>query len=269
MLRVEGVRFGYRGRAVLDGVDARVDEGEVVGLVGPNGAGKTTLLRLVSGVLRPDAGRVLLGGSDVSRVSPGDLARMVAVVPQAPRLPPGFSVLDLALMGRNAHLKLLRWEGRRDVEAAERAMSLTNVGHLSDRPLETLSGGERQRAVVAMALAQEAPLLLLDEPTSSLDLSHQTRVLDMIVDAQERRGGAALAAMHDLTLAAQYCDRILMLSEGRVHAGGTPEETLTEENIRAVYGARVLVAAHPHAAAPVVLPVSERRRAGGYGAGSR
>ena len=260
MLRVEDIHFAYRGRKVLDGLDVRVDDGEIVGLAGPNGAGKTTLLRLVSGVLRPDAGRVVIDGADVSSVSPGGRARLVAVVPQAPQLPLGYRVIELVLMGRNPHLKLLQWESRRDLEAAGRAMRLANVEHLSDRTLETLSGGERQRTVVATALAQEAPLLLLDEPTASLDLSHQTRVLDMIVDAQQVPRGAILVAIHDLTLAAQYCDRLLLLSEGRLYAEGPPGEVLTEDSIRAVYGASVSVVAHPLAGTPVVLPVSERSR---------
>jgi iron complex transport system ATP-binding protein len=259
MLQVEKIQFAYKGQKILDGLDMRLDDGEIVGLVGPNGAGKTTLLKLISGVLRPDAGRIVIGGVDVSSVSSGDRAKLTAVVPQDPQLPLSFRVLDLVLMGRNPHLKLLQWEGQKDLEMASRAMSLTNVEHLADRTLETLSGGERQRAVVAMALAQEAPLLLMDEPTSSLDLAHQTRVLDMIVDVQEKRGGAVLIAMHDLTLAAQYCDRVVMLSHGAVHAEGTPGEVLTAENVGAVYGTAVYVMSHPTEGTPVV--VGTRRKA--------
>ncbi len=231
----------------------RVDDGEIVGLVGPNGAGKTTLLRLVSGVLKPDAGRIVIRSTDVSTVASGNRARLVAVVPQDPQLPLSFRVIDLVLMGRNPHLKLLQSEGQGDLEIASRAMNLTNVEHLADRTLDTLSGGERQRAVVAMALAQEAPLLLMDEPTSSLDLSHQTRVLDMVVGVQEKRGGAVLIAMHDLTLAAQYCDRVVMLSHGTVYAEGPPQHVLTAENVGAVYGTEVFVMSHPTEGTPVVV----------------
>lgn len=253
MLQIDNIHFAYRGQKILDGLTMHVGDGEIVGLVGPNGAGKTTLLRLVSGVLEPDAGWIVIGRADVATVSSGERAKLVAVVPQDPQLPLSFRVLDLVMMGRNPHLRLLQWEGEDDLETASRAMSLTNVEHLADRTLQTLSGGERQRAVVAMALAQEAPLLVMDEPTSSLDLSHQTSVLDMIADVQDKRGGAVLIAMHDLTLAAQYCDRLVMLSQGRAFAEGPPGDVLTAENVGAVYDTEVFVLSHPTEGTPVVV----------------
>ena len=258
MLKVHGLKFSYRGSAVLDGLDLEVGAGEMVGLVGPNGAGKTTLLRLITGVLRPSGGRILMDGADLGTLSPSERARLVSVVPQNPELPLSFSVLDLVLMGRNPHLKLLQWEGRGDMEVATRAMEVTATQHLAGRSLDTLSGGERQRAVVAMALAQEAPFLLLDEPTSNLDLAHQTRVMDMVRDVQRRRGGGVLLAMHDLTLAAQYCTRLILLADGRCYAEGPPDAVLTRENIAGVYGAEVYVLSHPQGGTPVVLPVSGR-----------
>ena len=182
----------------------------------------------------------------------------MSVVPQNPQLPKGFSVLDLVLMGRNPHLKLLQFEGRRDLEVASRAMELTETSHLATRALDTLSGGERQRAVVAMALAQEAQVMLLDEPTSSLDLAHQTGVMDLVKGIHRERGGAVLIAMHDLTLAAQYCHRLVMLAEGRSFAEGPPRDVLTEDNVSRVYGAEVRVLPHPVGGTPVVLPVSGR-----------
>jgi iron complex transport system ATP-binding protein len=256
MLRLEKIHFAYRGSPVLDGLDLDVRNGELVGVVGPNGSGKTTLLRLISGVLRPSRGRIWMNGADLAALGSKQRARLVSVVPQNPQLPLSYSVLDLVLMGRNPHLKLLQWEGRSDVEIATRAMEATETDHLAGRSLSTLSGGERQRAVLAMALAQEAPLLLLDEPTSNLDLAHQTRVMDTIRDVQAERGGAVLLAMHDLTLAAQYCGRLIMLADGRSDTEGPPELVLTRENISRVYGSEVFVLPHPQGGTPVVLPAS-------------
>ena len=194
MLVVEDLHFSYADQPVLRGLSLEARESELVGIVGPNGAGKTTLLKLVSGVLRPLQGRIHVGGRDLSTLSSAERARAVSVVPQGPQLPPSFRVADVVLMGRNPHLKLLQWEGRRDVEIATRAMELTKTVDLADRTVGSLSGGERQRAQVAMALAQEAPLMLLDEPTSDLDLAHQTAIMDLVRDVQAQKGGAVLAA---------------------------------------------------------------------------
>lgn len=254
VLAVEEVHFSYRGAPVLRGLCLKARTGELVGIVGPNGSGKTTLLRLISGVVRPSSGGISVDGTDLAALKPSQRARLVAVVPQAPRLPPEFTALELVLLGRNPHLGLLQWEGRRDLEAALAAMEMTGILHLAKRPLGTLSGGERQRALVAMALAQEAPMLLLDEPTSSLDLAHQASIMDLVSAVQRERGGIALVAMHDLTLAAQYCQRLVMLAEGRAYADGPPQAVLTPENISRVYGAEVLVLAHPSSGTPVVLP---------------
>ena len=222
-------------------------------------------------MLRPSGGRITIDGRDITELSPNQRARLVAVVPQNPQLPESFTVLDLVLMARNPHLKLLQWEGRRDLDAAVRAMEETQTLDLADRPLSAVSGGERQRAVVAMALAQEAPVLLLDEPTSNLDLAHQTGVMDVVVSVMEQRCVAVLVAMHALTLAAQYCRRLVMLADGRSYAKGTPAEVLTAESIEAVYGTRAFLLSHPQGGTPVVLPASERAgsRAASTGAGGR
>lgn len=255
MLRVDGLCFAYGERMVLAGVDLEVTRGELVGLVGPNGSGKTTLIRLISGVLKPSVGRVSFDGQDMATLKPSARARLVSVVPQSQQLPDEFTVMDLVLMARNSHMKLLQWEGSSDVLAATRALEETEVLELADRTSGTVSGGERQRAVVAMALAQDAPVMMLDEPTSNLDLAHQTGIMDLIVRLMEQRGKAGLVAMHDLTMAAQYCDRLIMLSDGRCHAAGLPSDVLTAKNIEAVYGTAVSLVPHPLGGTPVVLPV--------------
>ena len=262
MLVVEDICCGYGDRRVLDGLHLDAHEGEMVGIVGPNGAGKTTLFKVVSGLLRPSRGRVSVNGTDVGDLTDGDRARLVSTVPQNPQLPPSFSVFDLVLMGRNPHLRLLQWPGQRDVAVARKAMELTDVWTLAERDVGSLSGGERQRAVVAMALAQEAPVLLLDEPTSNLDLGHQTGIMDLARDLQRERGGVVVVAMHDLTLAAQYCDRVVMLAGGRSYAEGAPGEVLTAANIGRVYGADVFIMSHPQGGTPVVLPAAGRRQEG-------
>ena len=256
MLVARDLHFAHKSGFAIRGVDLDAREGDIVGLVGPNGAGKTTLLRLLSGALIPSRGSVEIDGVDIASLNASERARLVSVVPQNPMLPLTFSVLDLVLMGRNAHLKLLEWESRRDVEIARRAMEMTDTWGFREREVGSLSGGERQRAVVAMALAQQSLVMVMDEPTASLDLGHQTGVMDLVRDLQRRREGAIVVAMHDLTLAAQYCDRLVMVTDGTVFARGTPEEVLTREQISRAYAADVIVLSHPEGGRPVVIPVS-------------
>ena len=259
MLSIRDLSFGYDGHSVLNGISLDVGEGELVGIVGPNGCGKSTLLKLVSGVLRSQSGAILLRGSDATLLKPRRRAMQVAVVPQTPVVPPTFTALEIVLMGRTPHLSLLQWESREDLETTQRAMELTDCWELAGQPVGTLSGGERQRVLIARALAQEAPLLLLDEPTASLDLAYQAGVFDLIAGLLEKRGGAVLAAIHDLTLAAQYCHRIALLHEGRILVDGPVREVLTPQNIRTVYGVDADFLTHPTTGLPVVLPRPQPR----------
>jgi iron complex transport system ATP-binding protein len=181
---------------------------------------------------------------------------MVSAVPQSAQVPKGFTVLDVVLMGRNPHLRLLQWEGNRDLQVAAGAMEQTGVATFAERQATELSGGEQQRVVVAMALAQEAPVLLMDEPTANLDLAHQQRVMDLVRGICRERQGAVLVSMHDLTLAAQSCDRLVMLANGRIAAEGAPADVLTAGNIRTAYGVDVVVTQHPQTGGPVVLPAA-------------
>lgn len=260
LLDISGVTVTYYpgGREIIALRDASfsLSTGEVVGLVGPNGSGKTTLIRVVTGVVRPESGHVTIAGRDIAHLRQVELARLIAVVPQEPSLPPAFTALACVLMGRTPHLRLLQNEGASDLEAARRAMLATDTWSLADRLLGELSGGERQRVVVARALAQETPILLLDEPTAHLDLGHQASVLDLMRRFARDERKAVLAVVHDLTLAAR-CDRLVMLRKGCVVATGSPGEVLTTARLRDVYGVTVEVFPHPTTGRPVVAPGGE------------
>jgi len=238
----------------LAGFTGQLRAGEIVGLVGPNGSGKTTVVRAVTGTVRLASGMLTVDGEDVPGLSAAALARRIAVVPQTPVLPERFSVLDCVLMGRTPHLRLLENESASDLAIARQAMVVTDIWAIADRLIGEISGGERQRVVIARALAQQTPVLLLDEPTAHLDIGHQAAVLEMARDLCTRDGKAVLAIVHDLTLAAQYCDRLIMLHRGEVVVQGAPEDVVTPETLREVYGTRAAVFPHPETGRPVVAP---------------
>ena len=257
MLSVRGLHAAYDERPVLRGVDLDVGAGEVVGLVGPNGCGKTTLLRAINRSLPLKGGRVCLDEADITALSVRELARRVAVVPQNAEPPAGFSALEAVVMGRTAHLGFFAQEGAADYRLAAAALAMVGVADLRDRRVEELSGGERQKVVIARALAQEAPLLLLDEPTANLDIGQQVAVARLLRELAAAKGFAVLAAIHDLTLASLYCDRLALMAEGRIVASGAPAAVLTRENIARVYGLDAVVLRRPFLAGPAVLPLSE------------
>ena len=240
MIDLRGVTVERGGRPVVDGVNMSVADGEWLALIGPNGAGKTTLLRAIVRLV-PFAGEIILDGRAVGDLSRSELARLVAVVPQEPTTPPWMTVAEYVLLGRTPHLGPLAKEGARDRDAAARALGRLDLLPFAERRLGTLSGGEKQRAVVARALAQEARIVLLDEPTAALDIGHQQQALDLLDGLRAEAGLTLLAAMHDLTLAAQYADRMVLLDAGRVSADGLPHEVLTERLIARHYGASIQV----------------------------
>ena len=252
-----GVALSYGRRAVLAGLDLEIESGEALGLVGPNGAGKTTLLKVVTGALTPQRGEVRVHGKGISRLPPRDRARLVAMVHQSPAVPPGFTALEVVLMGRNPYLKLLQWEGPRDMEVSRRVMELTETWAFAERPAASLSGGELQRVFIARALAQETPVLVLDEPTAHLDISFQTSIFDLVERVRRETEVTVLVAMHDLTLAAQYCTRIAAMQQGTILAVGEPSQVLTADLISRVFGASVYVMEHPVHRTPVVLPIGQ------------
>jgi iron complex transport system ATP-binding protein len=239
-LSLEGVTVVLGGRAVVDGVDASISEGEWLALIGPNGAGKTTLLRAIARVV-PFTGRISLGGRAITELRRAEVSRLVAVVPQEPSTPPWMTVAEYVLLGRTPHLGPLAREGLRDREAAARSLARLDLLPFAERRLGTLSGGEKQRVVVARALAQESPIVLLDEPTAALDIGHQQQALDLLDTLRAESGLTLVAAMHDLTMAAHYADRVLLLDDGRVAADGPPGEVLTEPVIARHYDASVRI----------------------------
>lgn len=229
----------------LDSVSFEVEQGSFLGIIGPNGAGKTTLLRTISGVLRPDTGRIFVDGQDVTTLSAREVSRLVAVVPQETNLAFDFDVADIVEMGRTPYRRRVSWGPRPDTDIVERAMAQTQVEDLADRAISEVSGGERQRVLLARALAQDTPVLLLDEPTANLDINHQIRTLELVRSLVDDAGKTVLAPIHDLNLAAHYCDRLLLLSEGRRTAMGPPEAVLTESNLESAFGTEAVVTNHP------------------------
>jgi iron complex transport system ATP-binding protein len=240
MLSVERVTVELGGRPVVDGVSFTVEQGEWVTLIGPNGAGKSTLVRAIAGLVA-HGGTISLDGQSIRKLGRREVARRVAVVPQVPLMPNGMAIREYVLLGRTPYVSYAGREGRRDHAAVEQALARLDLVPLADRELGTLSGGERQRAVLARALAQEAPLLLLDEPTTALDAGRQQEALELIDALRLDAGLTVLATMHDLTLAGQYAPRLLLLSGGRIVAQGDPSEVLTEPLVAEHYGAKVRV----------------------------
>jgi iron complex transport system ATP-binding protein len=239
-IRLDRVSVDLGATRALDEVGAAIAPGEWVALIGPNGAGKSTLLRAAAGLVRY-RGSIALGGEEVSRLGRREVARRLAFVPQAPLLPAGMRVDEYVLLGRTAHLGPFGYEGPSDLEAAGRALARLDLGPFSRRRLQALSGGEQQRAVLCRALVQEAPLLLLDEPTTSLDIGRQQQALELVATLRAQSELTVVSAMHDITLAAQYADRLLVLSGGRLVADGPPGEIATAELVAEHYGAEVRV----------------------------
>ncbi len=265
-LELQGVDARYAGRGgsglALRGVDVAAQPGQVLALVGPNGAGKSTLLRVASGVLRPSAGRVLVAGAALAAMSARDVARRVAVVPQDAPVPPNLAVREMVALGRTPHLRLLGGATAQDREAVDWALEVTKVGALEGRLVDELSGGERQRVVLARALAQQPRVLLLDEPTANLDLHHQAAILDVLRGLAADAGLAVVAALHDLQLAALYCDRVALLAGGELAGLGAPEQVLTAKLVSKVFGQDVALSAHPTHGVPLIalIPNGRARR---------
>ncbi|RMB82438.1 ABC transporter ATP-binding protein [Streptomyces shenzhenensis] len=254
-LATEDLTLGYGDRTVIEGLDLTLAAGRITVIVGANACGKSTLLRSMSRLLAPRSGRVVLDGKEVHRTPAKELARTLGLLPQSPVTPEGITVLDLVGRGRHPHQRAFsRWTTQDDTAVAA-ALEATQTSELMDRAVDELSGGQRQRVWIAMALAQQTDLLLLDEPTTFLDISHQVEVLDLLTDLNRTRGTTIIMVLHDLNLAARYADQLIALASGRLHAAGTPEEVMTEDTVRALYGMESRVIEDPLSGKPLVLPI--------------
>ena len=252
-IELQNVWLGYGRKVVLKELTFQVSPGEIVGLIGPNGCGKSTIIRALSRVISPISGKIFLDGKDITKIPRRDLARLLGVVPQMPLLPSVFTAFEIVLMGRNPHLGLFQYEGPRELAIAWQAMEKTATCSLAERRVGELSGGEIQCLLIARVLAQETKAILLDEPTANLDIGRQVEILDLIKNLCLENNLAVLAALHDLNLASQYCDRLVLINNERVHAEGTPREVITSGNIKEVYGAESCVYTHPLNGLPAVL----------------
>nr|CBH38859.1 putative ABC transporter, ATP-binding protein [uncultured archaeon] len=243
-LEINNVDAYYGSVKVLEHVDFSAAHGEFLGIIGPNGSGKTTLLRIISRILKPKMGTIILDNSDVVAMKDKEYSRKFAAVPQDTNVNFEFSTLDIVLMGRNPHLGRLELESESDIAIARRCMELTNCWHLAERPITELSGGERQLVIIARALTQEPNVLLLDEPTSHLDINYQLEIMGLLKRLTAHEGLIVIAVIHDLNLAAQYCDRLVLLHSGKIISLGSQEEVLTAEHIKSTFGADVIVKKH-------------------------
>src|SRR5512141_2098656 len=254
MLKIEGLSVSYGKRRVLRGVSLEVQSGEILALIGPNGSGKSTLIRAASGVLPVQGGSVYVDGKAVSQLSTMERARYLAVVPQARNMPPAFSVYESILLGRTPYLGWLGRAGEHDHERVRYALERTQMEPFADRMVGELSGGEQQRVLLARALAQDTPVLLLDEPTTHLDLQHREALVHLVRELARTRQLAVLMVLHDLNLASLYADRVSLLVDGEMQATGTPDEVLTEATLSRVYNVPVHVIPHPEYGNPLILP---------------
>uniref|UniRef100_A0AAU1M095 ABC transporter ATP-binding protein n=1 Tax=Streptomyces sp. NBC_00148 TaxID=2903626 RepID=A0AAU1M095_9ACTN len=267
-LTAERLTLGYSDRVVVESLDLTVPPGKVTVVVGANACGKSTLLRSMSRLLAPRKGQVLLDGRQVHRMPAKELARTLGLLPQSPIAPEGITVLDLVGRGRHPHQGVFsRWSEKDDAAVAS-ALETTQTAELADRAVDELSGGQRQRVWIAMALAQQTDLLLLDEPTTFLDASHQIEVLDLLTDLNRTRGTTVVMVLHDLNLAARYADHLIALAAGRIHAAGTPAEVLTEETVGTVFGLRSRIIEDPVSGKPLMLPIGRHHVREEAGVGS-
>lgn len=254
-LRADGLSLGYADTTIVENLDFEVPAGEVTVIVGANASGKSTLLRGLARLLKPESGSVTLDGSDISAVPGKRLAAVIGLLPQQPLAPEGIGVADLVGRGRYPHQGLFRRWTSTDDKVVSEALTATSTLQVASRRLEQLSGGQRQRVWIAMALAQDPDILLLDEPTTFLDVTHQIEVLDLLLELNRTRGTTVVMVLHDLNLAARYADRLVVLKAGRIIAQGPPAATLTAEVVQEAFGLRALIVEDPVCGSPLVVPI--------------
>lgn len=250
MINLRSISFRYRQDWVLKELSLRIERGEFIGVIGPNGSGKSTFLKILCRLLSPQEGEIFLDTVSLKEMSQREIAKKIALVPQEAYSLFPFRVIEIVLMGRSPYLGHLMFEGAEDLEIAKRAMDWTGVLSIGERYVDELSGGERKRVFIARALAQEPEIILLDEPTANLDIHHQVDFLNLILSLNQERGLTIVMASHDLNIASEYCDRLILLREGRIYKMGSPREVITRETIEEVYGCRVWVDQNPISGMP-------------------
>ncbi|MEU1799803.1 ABC transporter ATP-binding protein [Streptomyces sp. NPDC019937] len=253
-MAARGVTVGYGGRNVIDDLDVAIPTGVITTIIGPNGCGKSTLLRTLTRLLKPAGGTVVLDGEDIARLRTRDVAKKLGLLPQAPVAPEGLTVADLVARGRHPHQSWLRQWSSDDADVLERALAMTGVSDLADRPVDSLSGGQRQRVWISMTLAQGTDLLLLDEPTTYLDLAHAIDVLDLVDDLHES-GCTVVMVLHDLNLATRYSDNLVVMRAGSILAQGHPRDVITAELLDEAFGLRATVVDDPVGDRPLIVPI--------------
>lgn len=259
LLKIENLWGGYGKETILKDISFHIKKGEFLGFIGPNGSGKSTLFRFLSRVLKPEKGQIFFENENISKISLKELCKKVAFVRQDNLIPFPFAVEEIVMMGRIPHLKRMQFETHKDYEIAENALKLTDAFQFRGKKIDHLSGGERQRVMIAKALTQEPALLLLDEPTSHLDIGHQIQILDLLKKFNRENQLTIAMILHDLNLASEYCDRLILLNEGKISKEGVPEEVLTYKNIEEVYKTVVVVVQNPVSKKPHVVLVPKDR----------
>jgi iron complex transport system ATP-binding protein len=256
--RLQGhdLRLAYDDRVIVPNLSVDIPDGKITAIVGANACGKSTLLRALARLLRPQVGRVLLDGQEIQSIKTKDVARRLGLLPQAPIAPDGITVGDLVARGRSPHQRLLQQWSEADEDAVLGALGATDTLDLSDRAVDELSGGQRQRVWIAMALAQQTPLLLLDEPTTFLDIAHQVEVLDLVAELNHERGTTVVMVLHDLNQACRYADHVIAMRDGSIEASGTPADVMTSELVERVFGLPCVVYPDPVAGTPMVVPAA-------------
>ncbi|MFW9031297.1 ABC transporter ATP-binding protein [Corynebacterium striatum] len=258
-LTAKDISLGYGERDIITGLSVDIAPGKVTSIVGPNGCGKSTLLRSLSRLLRPTGGEIFLDGKAISEIPTKQLAASLGLLPQSPIAPDGIVVADLVGRGRTPHQGLLgRWS-QEDYDIVQESMEMTGVAELAERSIDELSGGQRQRVWIAMALAQRTDILLLDEPTTYLDIKHQLEVLDLLVELNETHGTTIAMVIHDLNLAARYSDELIAVSNGNVYAQGSPQDVLTQQTVKDVFGVDSVIVEDPVSGLPAVMPIGKRK----------
>lgn len=259
-ISVKDLRFKYGEDTILDGLDFEIQKGKFYSILGPNGCGKTTLLKNILKLLEPNKNSIFINDTDVCNISAKQMAKIVAAVPQDTSVDFDFSSLDIVLMGRTPYLKRFEVEGERDLIIAKEAMEMTDTWRLKDKSIKNLSGGERQRVIVARAIVQQTDILLLDEPISHLDIHHQVELLDTVYKLCKDRNITVTAVLHDINMAVEYSDYLILLNEGQIVSVGTPEEIIKKEVIQQVYKMDCCIIKNPITGKPHVIPVSNGRR---------